>query len=78
LKGAFYFEGESLISHQYTMKVSQQGKYQISIHVSSFLSPQKRGRFKEHRKRFPVLVFEVLSFNADLSVTEMRIDTNIK
>jgi len=34
LKGAFFFEADSMISHQYTLTISQTGKYQISIHVS--------------------------------------------
>ena len=33
MKGAFYFEGESIISHQYNLDVRSDGVYNISIKV---------------------------------------------
>ena len=33
-KGAFYFEGESLISHQYNMDVTEKQMFEISIEVT--------------------------------------------
>ena len=43
MKGAFYFEGESIISHQYNLDVRADGVYNISIKVycAAQISPQE-------------------------------------
>ena len=37
VKGAFYFEGESIISHQYTFQVKEKGRVSIAIEVIDYV-----------------------------------------
>ncbi len=35
MRGAFYFEGDSIIGHQYTLRVQQRSKFKIDVSVSA-------------------------------------------